>query len=83
MKENFFIIIESLHLPDRGQQNNVHELSPEKLRQREVVMIDIASDPVAPSDYKPTEDPSKFKSDKSGRGPLGGDWRESVMLCLF
>jgi hypothetical protein len=84
MKENFFITIESLHLADRGTQSNVHELNPEKLRQREVVMIDIASDPIASSDYKALEDPSKFKSDKSGRGPLVADWRESVtpvMTC--
>lgn len=36
-----------------------HELTPEKLKQREVVHIDIANDPIAQADYKPTEDPTK------------------------
>jgi len=84
MKENFIIVIESLHLPDKGDQYNVHELTPEKLKIREVVMIDIANDSVANSDYKPSEDPSKFHSNKSGRGPLLGKWQDAVdpvMTC--
>lgn len=30
---------------------------------------------LSPQDYKPEEDPCKFKSVKTGRGPLGPDWR--------
>jgi len=82
MKENFVIIIESLHLPDNGDQSNVHELPPEKLKLRDVIMVDISGDPVAPSDYKPTEDPSKFHSEKTNRGPLCGKWTQSVR-CLI
>lgn len=78
MKDNFIIVIESLHLPDKGDQYNVHELTPDKLKIREVVMIDIANDTVANSDYKPSEDPSKFHSAKSGRGPLTGKWQDVV-----
>lgn len=63
----------------------MHELSPDKLKQREVVHIDIANDPVQQSDYKPDEDPTKFKSEKTGRGPLvGPDWKTKVnpvMTC--
>jgi len=84
MKDNFIIVIESLHLPDKGDQYNVHELTPDKLKIREVVMIDISNDSVANSDYKPSEDPSKFHSNKSGRGPLLGKWQDSVdpvMTC--
>jgi len=84
MKDNFSILIESYHIADRGHQENVHELPPEKLKQREVVMIDVGSDPVAPADYKPEEDPAKFQSVKTGRGPLVGAWRdtvEPVMTC--
>uniref|UniRef100_A0A1B6LD53 Phosphatidylinositol transfer protein N-terminal domain-containing protein n=1 Tax=Graphocephala atropunctata TaxID=36148 RepID=A0A1B6LD53_9HEMI len=36
------------------------------------------------SDYKPTEDPTKFKSEKTGRGPLTNSWTETVdpvMTC--
>jgi hypothetical protein len=84
MKENFIIIIESLHLADKGNQQNVHELPPEKLKCREVVHIDIANDPVTTEDYKPDEDPAKFKSEKTGRGPLKGQWMDKVnpvMTC--
>ncbi len=83
MKENFFIIIESLHLPDKGDQQNVHELPPDKLKQREIIMVDIANDPVNSSDYKPTEDPQKFNSSKTGRGPLNGKWPAMVSQVLY
>lgn len=63
----------------------MHELPSEKLKQREVVFIDIANDPVAPGDYKDDEDPTKFKSAKTGRGPLvGTNWKynvKPVMTC--
>jgi len=85
MKENFEIKIESYHIADRGQTENVHQLPPEKLKHREVVHIDIAKDKVASADYKPDEDPTKFKSEKTGRGPLiNSNWRnevEPVMTC--
>ncbi|XP_071537193.1 phosphatidylinositol transfer protein beta isoform-like isoform X1 [Panulirus ornatus] len=85
MKKNFIISIETLHVADMGTMENAHELSGEKLRLREVVTIDIANDPVKTSDYKPDEDPSKFKSEKTGRGPLQGPewWKkcDPVMTC--
>ena len=61
MKKNFFIKVETYHLPDRGDSENVHELTPEQLKMRKVVKIDIANDSVLPSDYKAHEDPTKFK----------------------
>ena len=42
MKENFEIKVETYHIADRGQSENVHQLPPEKLKLREVVHIDIA-----------------------------------------
>ncbi|XP_017301021.2 phosphatidylinositol transfer protein alpha isoform [Diaphorina citri] len=84
MKENFFITIESYHIADAGQQENVHDLPADKLKVREVVHIDIGNDPVSAGDYKETEDPAKFKSEKTGRGPLTGNWIEKanpVMTC--
>ncbi|KFM78565.1 Phosphatidylinositol transfer protein alpha isoform, partial [Stegodyphus mimosarum] len=85
MKDDFFISIETMHCADRGDQENVHELPPEKLRIREVEYIDIGNDPVAPKDYKETEDPSKFKSEKTGRGSLTGNWRDTVnpVMCAY
>lgn len=84
MKEKFLLVIETLHVGDKGDQHNVHELPPEKLKMREVVHIDIANDPVSSNDYKPDEDPTSFKSQKTGRGPLTGQWMDKVnpvMTC--
>ncbi|CAH1970417.1 unnamed protein product [Acanthoscelides obtectus] len=85
MKEKFRLVIETMHAPDRGYQENVHELPADKLKQRDVVFIDIANDAVAAGDYKEEEDPTKFKSAKTGRGPLiGPEWRDKVnpvMTC--
>ena len=74
-QDNFYITIETYHIGDRGDQDNVHELDNKKLKDRAVVNIDIANDPVDGKDYKPDEDPKTFKSEKTGRGPLSGDWK--------
>ncbi|KAF3851116.1 hypothetical protein F7725_012888 [Dissostichus mawsoni] len=70
MKDNFFIKIETWHKPDLGtQENNVA-----------VVPIDIADrSEVSAADYKPDEDPAKFKSAKTGRGPLGPAWKKELV----
>lgn len=85
MKDGFKILIDSLHLPGLGTQENVLQLPPDMLKLREVIQIDIANDPVQSSDYKADEDPKKFKSQKTGRGPLSGpNWRKEanpVMTC--
>jgi hypothetical protein len=85
MKDKFFIKIESIHLPDTGTTENAHGLDREMLEKREVVKIDISNDPVEPRDYKQSEDPSKFKSTKTDRGPLvGQNWEKQcnpVMCC--
>lgn len=83
MKENFVLCIETMHCADRGVQENVHQLPPERLAKREIVVIDIANDPVQ-GEYKTSEDPKLFKSKKTGRGPLTGDWMSTtkpVMCC--
>lgn len=46
MKDGFKLTIETVHAPDRGTQENAHQLPPELLKLREVVNIDIANDPV-------------------------------------
>jgi len=85
MKDGFFIKVETYHKPGRGDEENVHELTPEQLKLREVIHIDIAHDKVSPNDYKPDEDPKKFKSTKTERGPLESKtWRQEVdpvMTC--
>lgn len=52
----------------------VHELTGDMLAQREVVMVDIANDKISSKYYKPDEDPTKYHSTKTGRGPFVGDW---------
>ena len=84
MKDNFFICVETYHFADRGTSENLHELPGDKLKHREIVHIDIANDPISRTDFKLDEDPTKFKSDKTGRGPLTGDWMKTVdpvMTC--
>ena len=76
-QDNFYIIVETYHLPDRGDKANVHELEEKKLKKRAVVNIDIANDPVASADFKADQDPKTFKSEKTGRGPLTGNWKVS------
>uniref|UniRef100_A0A668AQ88 Phosphatidylinositol transfer protein beta isoform n=1 Tax=Myripristis murdjan TaxID=586833 RepID=A0A668AQ88_9TELE len=79
MKDDFIIKIETWHKPDLGTQENVHKLDNSTWKSVEVVPIDIADrDQVAPSDYKPDEDPALFKSTKTGRGPLGPIWKTEL-----
>lgn len=79
MKQNFLISIETMHVQDDGNQENVHQLSPEELKLREVIRIDIADPPVNSADYRESEDPTKFHSEKTGRGPLvRGRWQNEV-----
>eukprot|EP00003_Mantamonas_plastica_P031086 TRINITY_DN791_c0_g1_i3.p1 TRINITY_DN791_c0_g1~~TRINITY_DN791_c0_g1_i3.p1 ORF type:complete len:292 (-),score=88.40 TRINITY_DN791_c0_g1_i3:162-1037(-) len=78
----FEIVVETWHCDDAGTQENVHDLDDDKLKQREVVFIDIA-DPYE-KDYKEEEDPAVFSSEKTGRGPLKEGWVENttpVMCC--
>lgn len=84
MKDNFHIIIETYHLPDNGNSENVHQLPADKWKNVEVVKIDIANDPMANADYNKEHDPKLYKSEKTGRGPLTGNWKDTVkpvMTC--
>ena len=86
MKDGFFIDIETKHEPGAGTIENVHNLQNEELSKREIVWIDIANDTCDPRDYKESEDPTKFKSEKTGRGPLvGKDWTKSSqpLMCCY
>ena len=78
MKDNFEICIQSMHLPDLGESENVHKLPEKEWKKTEVVHIDIANDHVASSDYKREYDPSLFASKKANRGPFGPHWIEKL-----
>ncbi|KAK9968799.1 hypothetical protein ABG768_003103 [Culter alburnus] len=80
MKDDFMIKIETWHKPDTGSVDNVHDLDPTTWKTVEVVHIDIADrSQVEPGDYKPQEDPEIFHSEKTGRGPLGPDWKKELL----
>jgi len=83
MGESFTFTIESRHFNDDGKQENVHNLTPDQLKKREVDFIDIAADKVDKKDYKKEEDPSLVKSEKAERGPLVEGWKEKkpLMTC--
>lgn len=87
MRDDFFIHIETIHLPDRGTTQNAHNLSAEDLAKREVIDLDIASDTsyLTTNDIKPETTPSRFKSLKTGRGPLVGNWKETMepVMCAY
>ncbi|XP_031111105.1 phosphatidylinositol transfer protein 1-like [Ipomoea triloba] len=84
MKCPFFsklsLTIETIHKADNGHSENVHGLSKEQLAAREVETIDIAS---AASDYwsfivgRCNVDFSKFRSARTGRGPLLEGWKDN------
>jgi hypothetical protein len=64
--------------------DNIHDLDQEMLKKREVDIVDIATDKLDPKDYKEDEDPMKFHSEKTGRGPLGENWMKKcpkLMTC--
>ncbi|XP_058139081.1 phosphatidylinositol transfer protein alpha isoform isoform X1 [Dasypus novemcinctus] len=80
MKEDFLIKIETWHKPDLGTQENVHKLEPETWKHVEAIYIDIADrSQVLSKDYKAEEDPGRFKSIKTGRGPLGPNWKQELV----
>ena len=81
-QDNFYITIETYHLADKGESENVHELDEKKIKKITVVPIDFANDTVSAADFKKDEDPSTFKSKKTGRGPLTEAWIVRLVSSL-
>ncbi|KAM9812365.1 phosphatidylinositol transfer protein alpha isoform-like [Syngnathus typhle] len=80
MKEKFQIKVETWHKPDMGEQENVHGLEKSQWDTAEVVQIDIADrTAISDNDYKADQDPAIFKSEKTGRGPLGPEWKKEIL----
>ncbi|XP_061774811.1 phosphatidylinositol transfer protein alpha isoform-like [Nerophis ophidion] len=78
MKDKFEIKIETWHKPDMGEMDNVHGIDKEQWANTEIVNIDIA-EKISAKDYKEDQDPAIFKSAKTGRGPLGPNWKEELV----
>eukprot|EP00117_Sycon_ciliatum_P038576 scpid101342/ scgid4098/ Phosphatidylinositol transfer protein alpha isoform; Phosphatidylinositol-transfer protein 35 kDa isoform len=82
MKDNFVICIKTWHKDGRENLENVHNLPADALKDREVINIDIANDPFNERPVKEEEDPAKFHSQVTGRGPLTGDWAVCPLFAL-
>ncbi|CDW56229.1 phosphatidylinositol transfer protein alpha [Trichuris trichiura] len=84
MKDDFYLKTETMHVADRGDSDNVHQLSPTLLKLREVVYLNIAEDLSSSASEPRNVDPKFYRSEKTGRGPLRDNWMETcepVMCC--
>lgn len=80
---NFRLVLETRHIADRGSTSNALDLDSKTLKKRIVDFIDIAMDPV--ENYVEEEDPSKFRSTKTARGPLLEGWQQTCepVMCAY
>jgi len=84
MGDSFTFIIESRHAEDNGKQENIHNLPPDALKNREVDFIDITDKIEDKKQYKKEEDPVLVRSEKAGRGPLTEGWKEKTpLMCCY
>ncbi|CAF3364298.1 unnamed protein product [Rotaria sp. Silwood1] len=81
----FSIVVETRYEDNNGTTENCHQLSPDELSARKLEFLDIAIEQVPSYKYKESEDPCKFKSEKTGRGPLTANWREYTkpIMCAY
>jgi hypothetical protein len=73
--ENIALDVDAFRSAEPGCSLQALDISAAQLKKRQVEMIDIATDPV--EKYVEEEDPCKFKSRKTGRGPLKAGWHVS------
>ncbi|CAG8551216.1 226_t:CDS:2 [Funneliformis mosseae] len=85
MKGNFKLVTETMHVDNsRGEIENALNIPKDLLEKRKSVIIDIANDCIDQKDYREDQDPTLYHSEKTGRGPLKGDWIKTVtpvMTC--
>lgn len=91
MKDKFKLIVETQHVgSDRGDLDNVRpsssrqalNLPKDLLKKRDVHIIDIVNDKLDAKYYQADQDPTKYHSEKTGRGPLTPEWLVSISyLC--
>jgi len=81
----FSVNINTRYEDNNGSTENCLNCSEEILKIRQVDHIDIAMDECAAHHYKESEDVKKFKSKKTGRGPLEEGWRDDskVIMCSY
>lgn len=78
------ISVESIHLEDRGDTENALNLTPDQLKIREVVLIDIGENLGSDEEAQLPEDeiPRRYRSSKTLRGPLTTNWINEVRMQL-
>ncbi|KAF2355511.1 Phosphatidylinositol transfer protein [Trinorchestia longiramus] len=74
MVERFSLEVETVYHNDGGHQENVFNLSKAERKQCECDVIDVVRDQSHGADYNEAEDPTIFRSSKTGRGPLSENW---------
>ncbi|CAF1040868.1 unnamed protein product [Didymodactylos carnosus] len=81
----FSIIVETKYEDNNGTNDNCHNLSKEEVQSRKLEYLDIAVERVPEHKYKLSEDPCKFKSNKTGRGPLTSNWTQifKPIMCAY
>jgi len=82
MEENFHITIVSYHDDGKTVLDNATNLKAEQLAKRVITDLDIVSHSLNRRDYDEAEDPTKFKSAKTGRGPLQEGWSETYQPLM-
>ncbi|KAF3839656.1 hypothetical protein F7725_018373 [Dissostichus mawsoni] len=78
-----FIRIETRFENNNGDNDNVFGDTPTP--PENVSFLDILSDPISERHYKESEDPSRWMSSKTGRGPLEKGWRDDhkPIMCSY
>ncbi|TRY78149.1 hypothetical protein TCAL_13477 [Tigriopus californicus] len=83
MKDNFKVVLESIHLPDAGNTSNALGMDPEAYKKIDHVTLDIIADKCSLRDK--AFDPVTYCSKKANLGPLNAKtWRETtqpIMTC--
>ncbi|KAM9782641.1 cytoplasmic phosphatidylinositol transfer protein 1b [Neosynchiropus ocellatus] len=79
----FSIRIETRFENNNGSNDNVFGDKPTPAAN--VSYLDILNDPIPDKHYKESEDLSRWKSSKTGRGPLEKDWRKNhtPIMCSY
>lgn len=79
----FSICIETRFENNNGCNDNVFGDTPTPADC--VSFLDILTDPIPERHYRHSEDLSVWRSSRTGRGPLGGGWREhqSPLMCSY
>jgi len=83
--KKFSMIIETQHAEDFGEQENILDLTPEELKIRKVIQLDISGPLPDKRHYKKEEDPTLVALHKKKMGPLKKGWQKEIKekMCCY